>query len=266
MLTLQLSIGALNDIVDAPLDLTGKPAKPLAAGVMSQGPAITLAAGGLLVGLFLSAPSGVATVAVAATGAALGYVYDVWLSRSALSWLPLSLALPLVPIHAWLGSTGAVPPGLLTLAPVAVVAGAGLALANGLVDVERDAASGRRGIVVRLGRRRAWALQTALLGAVAISAVFFAPGMPPMPAAGPASGPTGGPGSPEIAVLGLETLRLLRAAGVGVGVALVALGSLVLAGRRPGVRERGWELEAVGVAALGIGWLAGTAAAAGEGL
>jgi hypothetical protein len=29
--------------------------------------------------------------------------------------------------------------------------------------------------------------------------------------------------------------------------------------RRPGLRERGWELEAIGTAIIGLGWLAGTA-------
>jgi hypothetical protein len=265
MLTLQLSIGALNDVIDAPFDLARKPGKPLPAGVVAQGPAITLAGGGLLVGLFLSAPSGVATVAVAAAGAALGYLYDVWLSRSSLSWLPLSLALPLVPIHAWLGSTGRVPSGLLSLVPLAVLAGAALSLANGLVDVERDAGSGRHGIVVRLGRWRSWAIQTAILAGVGLLALLVAPAVPPA-AAGPVPGQGGGPGSPGSAVLGLEALRIARVTGIGLGLALLALGSIALAARRPGLRERGWELEAIGVAAVGIGWLAGTAASARDGV
>jgi UbiA prenyltransferase family len=266
MLTLQLSIGALNDVVDAQYDADRKPGKPLPAGVVSQGPAISLAGGGLLVGLFLSAPSGVPTVAVAAAGAALGYVYDVRLSRSSLSWLPLSLALPLVPIHAWLGSTGTVPPGLLSLVPAAVLAGGALALANGLVDVERDAGSGRHGIVVRLGFRRAWALQTGLFALVAAMALLIAPGVSALPAGGPLQEPAGGPGSPGSALLGLEALRLVRLAGIGIGLVLVATGSVALRARGPALRERGWELEAIGVAGVGIGWLAGVAAGGVEGV
>jgi 4-hydroxybenzoate polyprenyltransferase len=265
MLTLQLSIGALNDVVDAPYDVDRKPGKPLPAGVVSQGPAISLAGGGLLVGLFLSAPSGAPTVAVAAAGAALGYLYDVWLSRSSLSWLPLSLALPLVPIHAWLGSTGTVPPGLLSLVPAAILAGAALALANGLVDLERDAGSGRHGIAVRLGFPRAWALQTGLLAVVAAMALLIAPGVPPLPAGGHLPAPGGPPGLPGSAVLGLEALRLVRLAGIGMGLVLLAIGSVALGSRRPAIRERGWELEAIGVAGLGIGWLTGAASGGAEG-
>jgi hypothetical protein len=65
--------------------------------------------------------------------------------------------------------------------------------------------------------------------------------------------------------LSLEVLRTLRLIGVGAGIALIALGAGALAATRAGVRERGWELEAIGVASLGLGWLAGTAAAAGGG-
>jgi hypothetical protein len=65
--------------------------------------------------------------------------------------------------------------------------------------------------------------------------------------------------------LSLEVLRVLRNAGLVVGLALIGLGALTLRAPRPGVRERGWELEAVGVASVGIGWLAGTAANVGGG-
>ena len=55
-------------------------------------------------------------------------------------------------------------------------------------------------------------------------------------------------------------LRTVRFAGVLVGLGALGLGALALAANRAGIRERGWELEAVGVAGVGIGWLAGTAA------
>lgn len=243
MLALQASIGALNDHVDAPVDAVEKPAKPIPAGLVSHRAALALAGAGLVVGILLSAPSGAATVAVAIGGAALGYLYDLRLSRTPWSWLPLSLALPLLPLHAWLGATGNAPPGLLTLVPTAVLAGAGLAVANGLVDLERDARAGRRTIAVRLGRKRAWAVQTVLLAIVGALALVVAPAVPP-----------------DVPGGDLGTLRILRLAGVALGLAALALGSLILAAARAGIRERGWELEAVGVAAVGLGWLAGTAA------
>ena len=60
-------------------------------------------------------------------------------------------------------------------------------------------------------------------------------------------------------------LRKIRLGGIGLGIVALALGSIALRAADPGNRERGWELAAIGVAALGVGWLAGTAAAAGGG-
>ncbi len=261
MLGLQVSIGALNDLVDAPIDASQKPGKPLPRGLASRRAAHFIVLAGAITALVLSAPSGPGTVAAAAAALALGYAYDLRLSRTTLSWLPLSLALPLLPIHAWLGATGTIPPGLITLMPAAVLAGAALALANGLVDLERDARVARRTIAVDLGPARAWAIHAGLFVVVAVLAVFVAPGVPATPS--PAgTGPLGGPGASGVS---LDTLRLLRNAGVVLGIALVGLGALVLRSARPGVRERGWELEAVGVAGVGLGWLAGTAGTVGGG-
>ena len=244
MLAIQFSIGALNDVVDAPLDARQKPRKPIPSGLASPRTGAAVAVVGAALGILLSAISGTATTLAALGCLALGYAYDLRLSRTALSWLPLALALPLLPIHAWLGATGAVPPGLVTLVPVAVLAGAGLALANGLVDIDRDRSVGRRAIAVLLGRRRAWLGQAAALGAAAALALVLAPSIPAASA------------DP-----GLEVLRLVRAVGVWLGIGLLGAGALALGSDRAGVRERGWELEALAVACLGLGWLAGTAGA-----
>lgn len=245
MLSIQVSIGALNDLVDAPLDARQKPRKPIPSGLISRKAAGVVVAAGAGVGIALSAVSGPATGIAGAACLALGYAYDLRLSRTALSWLPLSLALPLLPTHAWLGATGTIPAGLLTLVPAAVLGGAGLALANGLADVDRDASEGRRTIAVALGPRRAWTAQTIALAGAALLALLLAP-VVPAPAVGD----------------NVALLRILSFAGVWVGIGALAIGSLALSSAQAGLRERGWELEALGVACLGIGWLAGTAASA----
>ena len=245
MLGIQVAIGALNDAIDAPNDAVSKPRKPIPSGLVDVRVAPVVAGGGALVGLGLSAVSGVATLAVGAACLGLGWLYDLRLSRTQLSWLPLALALPLLPIHAWLGAAGTVPLSLLGLVPVGVLAGAGLALANGLVDIERDAGTRRAALVVTLGRRRAWLVQTALLAIAAAIAAWLAPW----------SGSAGG----ELA----NTLVAIRRWGIVAGCAALGVGAAVLASGRAGIRERGWELEAVGVAGLGIGWLAGTSALGG---
>lgn len=243
MLGIQCSIGALNDLVDVPLDAAHKPRKPIPSGLVTRRVAGIVAAVGAVVGIGLSAVSGPSTALVAIGGLGLGYAYDLRLARTALSWLPLSLALPLLPIHAWLGATDAIPGGLLSLVPVGVLAGAGLALANGLADVDRDAHADRGTIAVRLGPRRAWLAQTFALGTAAVLAVLLAPSLP----SGLAGDPSG-------------LLRALRVGGIGLGIVAIALGAAALASPRASMRERGWELDALGVAAIGVGWLAGTAA------
>jgi 4-hydroxybenzoate polyprenyltransferase len=234
MLALQASIGALNDLVDAGVDRGRKPGKPIPRGVVGPTAAGLLAAAGLAVGLALSAVSGIPTLLVAAAGVGCGYLYDLRLSRSAWSWLPLALALPLVPFHAWLGATGSAPTALLALVPVAVLGGSGLALGNGLVDVERDRAAGMTTAVVALGHRRAWLLHAVALAGAVGAAIVLEPG--------------GGPAT-----------AAWRVAAHVVAVASIAVGAALLGRGRPPTRERGWELEAAGVAVLGIAWLAGLA-------
>ena len=74
MLGFQVAIGSLNDVVDAPLDATAKPRKPIAAGLVDPRTAVGVAAGGALVGIALSAVSGVATLVVGAAWGGDGWV------------------------------------------------------------------------------------------------------------------------------------------------------------------------------------------------
>jgi 4-hydroxybenzoate polyprenyltransferase len=129
----------------------------------------------------------------------------------------------------------------LALIPAAVLAGAALSVGNALVDVERDAAAGRRGSAVVLGPRTGWVVQTVCLFIVVVLAFVLAP-----------EAPTGA----------ADVLAIGRSAGVPLGSIAIALGAVALLTSAPGTRERGWELEAVGVAMAGIAWLAGVAASA----
>jgi 4-hydroxybenzoate polyprenyltransferase len=251
MLAIQASIGALNDLADAERDAVAKPGKPLPAGLASRRDAMVLAGLGGASGLLLTLPSGAAATGVLAFGLAMGYLYDLRLSRTRWSWLPLALALPVVPIHAWLGAAGSVPAGLAGLVPVAVVAGAALSLANGLVDLERDAASDRPTLGVALGAARAWRLHALLVGVLVALALLLLPRI----------GAVAADVSPVLPGALLQAVQLW---GVGLGVGALAIGAMALRAGRPAIRERGWELEAVGVAAIGVGWLAGLAAASGR--
>jgi 4-hydroxybenzoate polyprenyltransferase len=244
MLCLQASIGAVNDLADVEVDRLGKPTKPLATGLVLPRTAKVWAAGAAVLGLVLAFPSGSAATLVAAAGLGLGYAYDLRLSRTALSWLPLALALPLLPVFAWLGASGDVPRDLLLLIPIAALAGAGLLIGNGLVDVERDARAGRSTLEVRLGRRGAWLVNVVVLSVAVALAFLLAPQLT-------------GFGPPEEG--GGALAWQVRSIGFPGGAFAIAIGAGLLNATRAGIRERGWELQAVGTALLGIGWLAGIA-------
>lgn len=239
MVALQASIGALNDLVDVRLDAGRKPGKPIPRGRASRQDALVIAVVGLGAGLAATLPSGLPATAVAAAGVACGYLYDVRLSRTAWSWLPLAIALPLLPIYAWLGATGSLPTSVLLLVPIGVLAGSGLGLANGLADLERDQAGGVATAAVRLGVPRAWRAQAVLMvAAIAVAAI----GLPR------------GPGTDGVLGIGLAGF------GLAGGSALILLGLAIGRGGGPSLRERAWELEAIGTALVGAAWVAGVAA------
>ena len=230
MTALQASIGALNDVVDAPRDAGRKSGKPIPAGLVSRDLArgVVVAAG--IVGIALTLPSGPATVGLALVGLAIGYGYDLALKGTAWSWLPFAVGIPLLPVFGWLGATGTLPASFAVLLPVAVVAGASLAIANASADAERDMAAGVDSVAVRLGLPRSWAINAGLLALVvgAAIATMIAGGASPL------------------ALAGATGACFLIGAGVAIGH-----------GGDSGRRERAWEFEAVGVGLLAAAWLAG---------
>jgi len=253
MLCLQASIGAVNDLADIEFDRVGKPAKPIPAGLVEPSVARAWAILALAACTVLALPSGPVTVIIAVACLALGYLYDLRLSRTAFSWLPLALALPLLPVFAWVGATGELPSGLLTLVPIAMLAGAALLVGNGVVDVERDALAGKATLAVRIGRRRAWLVHAAAFLIAVVGVLVLAPAVPPTV--------TSIDGIPDAGAI--AALRVLRGLGVPLGALAIVAGMELLGTARPSWRERGWELEGIGTAVVGLGWLAGTALIAG---
>jgi 4-hydroxybenzoate polyprenyltransferase len=229
MTLLQAGIGATNDLVDAPRDAGLKPGKPIPAGLVSPEAARRLAIGSFGLGIFLGGIAGGPAVgALAFVVIAIGLTYDLRLKGTAWSWLPFAVGIPVLPVFGWLGAAGRLPAAFAVLLPAAVASGAALAIANALVDVERDRAAGVSSIAIALGPRRAWILQAGLLLLVGIAAIVSVR-------------PLGG--SPEGAI------------GVALGAIVPIVG--VVIGRSGGLgrRERAWELEAIGVAILGIAWM-----------
>lgn len=236
MVCLQAAIGTVNDIVDAPRDAGRKPGKPIPAGLIPVPLAVGVGVGAGLAGLALSALSGPATVVVGTGILAIGLLYDVALRGTAWSWLPFALGIPLLPVYAWLGAVGRLPALFAVVVPVAFLAGAALAIANSLADVERDRDSGSSSVADRLGPARAWTVHAALQAVVV--AVAFATLV--------------GAGAGGLPLVAACVAAVVLAVGVGLG-----------ASAAPGRRERGWELEAIGVAGLAATWIAGLAPIAG---
>ena len=240
MTLLQFSIGALNDVTDARLDGRGRRGKPIPAGDVTPGAARLIAGASAAAGLLLAVPGGAPLVALAFAGLALGYVYDLRAKGTALSWLPLALGIPLLPVYGWYGAAGTLPEVFLALVPIAAVEGAALAIANAVVDLERDRASGSHSIAVRLG---AVPSALAVLGLQLLVAVL---------AAGTAM-VAGAPGGWLAATV--------LASAVPLGGALLGAASSMRSG--PALREVAWEVQAVGAGLLAVSWLGGMSAAGG---
>jgi 4-hydroxybenzoate polyprenyltransferase len=237
MLALQASIGALNDLVDAPADAGRKPGKPIPAGLLTAATAravVVVAAG---VGLVVAGATGISTLMLALAVLVTGYGYDLVAKGTAWSWLPFALGVPLLPVFAWVGAAGELPAAFALLLPAALAAGAALAMANARADFERDVAAGAESVATRFGPQRIWRAQTMLLGMVAVVA---------------------------LASLGLARapLAAMVAAALAVGVTTLGVGWAAGGDASPSRRERAWEIEAIGVAFLAAAWLAGVSVVA----
>lgn len=230
MTLLQLGIGIVNDLVDAPRDAGRKPGKPIPAGLVPIGPARALAVGCFAAGLGLAALIAPIVGLLAVVVIAIGLAYDLRLKGTAWSWLPFAVGIPILPVFGWVGATGAPHPAFLVLVPVAVVAGAALAIGNALVDVERDRAVGASSIAIALGEDRAAWLAAALFATVLVAALVSAW----------AGGRQGGE---------LAAMAVLGGAPV--------VSALLVRTADSGGRERAWQVEAVGLAGLAIVWMSG---------
>ena len=229
MTALQVSIGALNDIHDAPDDAGRKPGKPIPAGLLSVPVAWAVVGGGALVGVALGAVMDVRLGALAVVVLLIGYGYDLVAKGTAWSWLPFAVGIPLLPVYGWLGAAGALPSFFLALVPMAILAGAALAIANARADLERDVAAGTVSVATRLGLEGSWRLHATLwLSTLVVGLGWLA---------------FRGVGLPQIA-------PVTAAAGlIGAAVAWSR-------DRRPSGRERAWQFEAVGGALALLAWLA----------
>jgi 4-hydroxybenzoate polyprenyltransferase len=166
----QLAIGAMNELVDAPLDAIAKPHKPIPAGLVSPRGARVMTIAGLLLMTVLSLTFGVISLLLCALGTGTGIAYSLWFKRSIWSWIPYLIALPLLPIWVW-QSLASIDPGLFAIYPVGAAAVIAVQLAQSLPDVEADRASNVRTLAVALGSDKA---RIACWGALLFAALLAA--------------------------------------------------------------------------------------------
>ncbi|MDH5243475.1 MAG: UbiA family prenyltransferase [Chloroflexota bacterium] len=228
MTALQASIGALNDIIDAPSDEGGKPAKPIPSGLVARPLARAVVIVAAAVGIGLAIPGGIGLVALAVLGLGIGIAYDLVAKGTAWSWLPFALGIPLLPVYGWYGATSSLPGWFVVLVPMAAVAGAALAVANAWADLERDREAGTTTIATALGDDRSrWAVAGLWATAGTIAVV---------------SGAAGG-GSPAQLV------------AIAVGLGVVVVGIAIGHRAAPARRELAWEVQAVGAAITATAWV-----------
>jgi 4-hydroxybenzoate polyprenyltransferase len=235
MFGFQVSIGALNDLLDAERDRVVQPAKPIPAGIVSVRLAAVVVIVGAAVGLLVSAWFGWPVLIVGLVGLGCGYAYDLAARRAGLGWLTFAIALPTLLVWAWLAAAGTLPPGWEWLLPLAALAGSALHLGNSMADADADRRSGAVSLATRLGPRRA---RTTL---VVLHLLIWA-----------------------LAVLGLA---LLGSASVEAWSVLLVAMALSLAGVVLSIAPRtaastvGWMLSAAALAVLAVVWAAAVAGA-----
>lgn len=175
----QLTIGWVNDVVDAERDRrTGRPDKPVALGWLEPRTVNVATACMTLVVIPLSLVNGTAS-GLAHLGFVLsGWVYNLRLKQTALSWLPYVVGFGLLPAFLSYGGLGpgshGGPPTVALTVSVALLA-VGIHFLNTLPDLDEDAEMGVRHLPLmvaeRIGTRRLGRLSGAftVVAAVAVA-------------------------------------------------------------------------------------------------
>ena len=180
----QYAAGALNDAVDAEADAAADRGKPIQRGVISRRAVATAAVVAGVASLGFGLALGPATFLLAVVGLACAWSYDLWLKGTIFSALPFAIAVPVVPLFGY-GAAGRFPAVLWWAWPIGALLAVATHLADALPDVERDRATGVKGLATRLGVGRAAAVAAACYGAAWHGPVSGWPPGTPVVVAGP---------------------------------------------------------------------------------
>ena len=157
ILTGQLTVGWINDVVDAERDRrVGRDDKPVAQGWLDPGTVNFATACAFLLVIPLSIANGTAA-GVAHLGAVLSaWLYDFFFKKNAFSWLPYALSFGLLPAFLSYGGLGGGMHGSPPTIPITVFAallGVGIHFLNALPDLVQDNETGMRHLPLRIALR-----------------------------------------------------------------------------------------------------------------
>lgn len=160
----QLSIGWSNDAFDAPTDArAGRTEKPTVTGVVSARTLWVAATVALVASSVLSwYVAGIVGGSIHVFTLAMGWLYNVALSRTVWSWIPYALAFGAMPLFLYVGLDGT--PGPWWTVAVFAIVSVSAHLANALPDLDTDRSAGVDGLAIRLGARWSTLLCWLLLG------------------------------------------------------------------------------------------------------
>jgi 4-hydroxybenzoate polyprenyltransferase len=174
----QLSVGWSNDWIDADRDaLSARPDKPISQGQISRPAVGTAAVVALAATVPLSFALGFGAGLAHVVAVASAWAYNLYLKRTAWSWLPYAVSFGLLPVVVTLSLQQPRPPPLWIVAAGALL-GVGAHLTNVLPDLQDDLANGVRGLPHRLGRTAASLCALVALSLASIIVVVGAPGAP----------------------------------------------------------------------------------------
>lgn len=163
----QILTGALNDWADRDRDAAVQRSKPIPSGAVPPGAAIALAVGGLGLQVATSLPLGALPLLIGLGASASAVAYNLWLSRTAASFVPYLVSFGLLPL--WVVTGVGAPLERVAAAPLLVGPFAVAAhLANTVRDFDADARLGSGNLAQRLGRRTAFAAAWGLAMAVGL--------------------------------------------------------------------------------------------------
>ncbi len=153
---MQVSIAMLNDYCDRKADALVKKTKPIPSGLVRPREALIAGIAMIVLMALLLLPLNKLGLLVSLIYLALGQAYNLGLKSTPLSGVMFALAIPLIPVYAYVAQ-GHTLPMLFWLIPVGALLGIALNLANSLPDIEEDAEAGAHTLAVVLGVR--WTLR-----------------------------------------------------------------------------------------------------------